>query len=246
MKPETIIITGAGSGIGLATARRFLDVGWRVGLMGRREEALANAAAGAANALILPCDVSDSAAVDAGFARAVEVWGRIDVLFNNAGLNMAPATPDEISPDDFRAIVDVNVNGMFFCARAAFAQMRAQAPQGGRIINNGSISAHAPRPGSIAYTTTKHAVTGMTRSLSLDGRRWGIACAQIDIGNAASEMTARMPDGVPQADGSVRPEPVMDVSVVADTVYRMASLPEGANMQFITLMATDMPFIGRG
>lgn len=246
MKPGTIIITGAGSGIGLATARRFLDAGWRVGLMGRGEEALTNAAAGAANALILPCDVSDSVAVDARFARAAGAWGRIDALFNNAGLNIAPATPDEISPDDFRAVVDVNLNGMFHCARAAFAQMRAQDPQGGRIINNGSISAHAPRPGSIAYTATKHAVTGMTRSLSLDGRRWAIACAQIDIGNAATEMTARMQDGVPQADGSVKAEPVMDVGVVADTVYRMASLPGGANMQFVTLMATDMPFIGRG
>lgn len=245
-KPKTIIVTGAGSGIGLATARRFLCAGWRVGLLGRREEALADTAGGAENALILPCDVTDAGAVDAAFERAARDWGRIDVLFNNAGLNPPAAAPDEIAPEDFRAVVDVNVNGMFNCARAAFAQMKVQEPQGGRIINNGSISAHAPRPGSIAYTASKHAVTGITRSLSLDGRPYSIACGQIDIGNAVTEMTARMQSGIVQADGSVRPEAVMDVSVVADTVHQMASLPDGANMQFVTVMATNMPFIGRG
>ena len=244
--PRTIIITGAGSGIGLATARRFLSAGWRVGLLGRREEALVDAAAGVEHAMILPCDVTDHVAVDAAFERAARDWGRIDVLFNNAGRNLAAATPDDIGPDDFRSVVDVNVNGVFNCARAAFAQMKAQDPQGGRIINNGSISAHAPRPGSIAYTASKHAVTGITRTLSLDGRPFGIACAQIDIGNAVTEMTARMQGGVLQADGSTKPEPVMEVSVVADTVHQMASLPEGANMQFVTVMATNMPFIGRG
>ena len=245
-QPETIVITGAGSGIGRATARRFLDAGWRVGLLGRHEGTLAETAAGAARALILPCDVTDAAAVDAAFDNVIATWGRIDVLFNNAGRMLAGATPDQIHPDDFRAMIDVNVNGVFNCARAAFARMRAQDPQGGRIINNGSISAHAPRPGSIAYTASKHAVTGITRTVSLDGRPFGIACGQIDIGNAATEMTASMQGGVTQADGSNRPEPVMDVSVVADTVLQMASLPDGANMQFVTVMATNMPFIGRG
>jgi NAD(P)-dependent dehydrogenase (short-subunit alcohol dehydrogenase family) len=245
-QPATIIITGAGSGIGRATARRFLDAGWRVGLLGRREDALAEAAAGADAALVLPCDVTDAAAVDAAFDRAISGWGRIDALFNNAGRNLTAATPDEIDPDEFRAVIDVNVIGVFNCARAAFARMKAQTPQGGRIINNGSISAYAPRPGSIAYTASKHAVTGITRSLSLDGRPFGIACGQIDIGNAVTEMTARMRRGVAQADGSIKPEPVMDVSVVADAVHQMACLPEGANMQFVTVMATNMPFIGRG
>jgi NADP-dependent 3-hydroxy acid dehydrogenase YdfG len=245
-QPDTIIITGAGNGIGRATARRFLEAGWRVGLLGRHADTLADTAAGADAGLILPCDVTDAAAVDAAFDHAVASWGRLDVLFNNAGRMLAGATPDEIDPDDFRAMIDVNVNGVFNCARAAFARMRAQDPQGGRIINNGSISAHAPRPGSIAYTASKHAVTGITKTLSLDGRPFDIACGQIDIGNAATDMTASMPDGVRQADGSVRAEPVMDVSVVADTVLQMASLPAGANMQFATVMATNMPFIGRG
>ncbi len=245
-EPKTIIITGAGSGIGRATARRFLDAGWRVGLLGRREDALAETAAGADAALILTCDVTDAGAVDAAFDRVAARWGRIDALFNNAGGGLAAATPDETDPEGFRAVIDVNVLGVFHCARAAFARMKAQDPRGGRIINNGSISAHAPRPGSIAYTASKHAVTGITRTISLDGRPFDIACAQIDIGNAATELTARMQEGVMQADGTVRPEPVMDVSVVADTVYLMASLPDGANMQFVTVMATNMPFIGRG
>ncbi len=243
---KTILITGAGSGIGRATAQRFLDTGWRVGLLGRHADALADTAAGADAALILPCDVTDAAKVDAAFDQAAATWGRIDALFNNAGRMLTGATPDEIDPDDFRAMIEVNVNGVFNCARAGFARMRAQDPRGGRIINNGSISAYAPRPGSIAYTASKHAVTGITKTLSLDGRPFNIACAQIDIGNAATEMTATMPQGVAQADGAIRPEPVMGVSVVADTVLRMASLPDGANMQFVTVMATNMPFIGRG
>ena len=243
---RTIVITGAGSGIGRATARRFLDAGWRVGLLGRREDALTETAAGMDAALILPCDVTDSAAVDSAFDRAGARWGRIDALFNNAGGGLTGATPDDIDPEAFRAVIDVNVIGVFHCARAAFTRMRAQDPQGGRIINNGSISAYAPRPGSIAYTASKHAVTGITRTISLDGRPFNIACAQIDIGNALTEMTASMQQGVMQADGAIRPEPVMEVAVVADTVLRMASLPDGANMQFVTIMATNMPFIGRG
>lgn len=236
---KSIIITGAGSGIGRATARRFIRAGWRVGLIGRGEAALHETADGA-DALILPCDVTDAAAVDAAFDTAAARWGRLDVIFNNAGRGAEPATPDELSPDDFAQVMLVNINGMFHCARAAFRIMRAQQPQGGRIINNGSISAHAPRAGSIAYTTSKHAVTGLTRSLSLDGRPFGIACGQIDIGNAATELLKQV------STSSPNPEPLMDVEVVADAVLHMASLPDGANVQFMTVMATNMPFIGRG
>ncbi|MFU8864123.1 MAG: SDR family oxidoreductase [Rhodobacterales bacterium] len=243
---RTILITGAGSGIGRATARLFLAEGWRVGLIGRRAESLADSAEGHQDALILPGDVTDEATVDALFDTALQEWGHLDVVFNNAGRNLAADTIDRIAPDDFRAVLDVNVTGVFLCARAAFARMRAQSPQGGRIINNGSISAHAPRPGSIAYTAAKHAVTGITRTLSLDGRPFNIACGQIDIGNATSGMADRMAKGVPQADGSIKPETMMDVSVVADTVLHMASLPDGANVQFVTVMATNMPFVGRG
>ncbi len=242
----SIIITGAGSGIGRATARLFLANGWRVGLIGRREDALAQSAEGHPNALILPGDVTDDTTVEALFDCAMLAWGRLDVVFNNAGRNLAANTIDQIAPDDFRAVLDVNVTGVFLCARAAFARMRAQSPQGGRIINNGSISAHAPRPGSIAYTAAKHAVTGITRTLSLDGRPFNIACGQIDIGNAMSGMADRMAKGVPQADGSIKAEAMMDVTVVADTVLHMASLPDGANVQFVTVMATNMPFVGRG
>ena len=243
---NTIIITGAGSGIGRITARTFLAAGWRVGLIGRREEALRETADGQAGALVLPCDVCDAGAVDAAFDRAAAEWGRLDVLFNNAGTGLVTQTPDEVDPDEFRRVIEVNVNGVFICARAAFRVMRAQDPQGGRIINNGSVSAHAPRPGSIAYTTSKHAVTGITRSVSLDGRAFNIACGQIDIGNALTDMAVAMTRGVPQADGSLKVEPVMDAQVVADTVMHMASLPEGANVQFVTVMATNMPFVGRG
>lgn len=242
---QSIIITGAGSGIGRVTARTFLGAGWKVGLIGRREDALRDTA-GASDALILPCDVCDAGAVDAAFDRAVAEWGRVDALFNNAGTGLVRQTPDEVDPEEFRRVIDVNVNGVFICARAAFRVMRAQTPQGGRIINNGSVSAHAPRPGSIGYTTSKHAVTGITRSISLDGRPFNIACGQIDIGNALTDMAVAMTKGVPQADGSTRVEPVMDAQAVADTVLHMASLPEGANVQFVTVMATNMPFIGRG
>ena len=236
---RSIIITGAGSGIGRATARRFLAAGWRVALLGRRADALRETA-GENPALILPCDVTDETAVDAAFDRCHAEWGRLEVLFNNAGRGASPATPDAVDPDIFRDVIAVNVTGMFLCARAAFRLMRGQDPQGGRIINNGSISAHAPRPGSVAYTVSKHAVTGLTKSLSLDGRSFGIACGQIDIGNAATELLTQVSTNAPDA------EPLMDVSVVADAVLHMASLPPGANVQFMTVMATTMPFIGRG
>lgn len=242
---KTIIITGAGSGIGRVTARTFLHAGWRVALVGRRADALRETAGGD-KALILPCDVCDAGAVDAAFDRVVSEWGRLDVLFNNAGTGLVPQTPDQVDPEEFRRVIDVNVTGVFLCARAAFGVMRAQDPQGGRIINNGSVSAHAPRPGSIGYTTSKHAVTGITRSISLDGRPFNIACGQIDIGNALTDMAVAMTKGVQQADGSMKVEPVMDAQAVADTVMHMASLPEGANVQFVTVMATNMPFIGRG
>mgnify|MGYP002631735330 CR=1 FL=1 len=243
---QGIVITGAGSGIGRATARAFLGAGWRVGLLGRRRAALAAAAVGAAGALILPCDVTVPQEVDAAFDAATAGWGRIDALFNNAGGILLGKPIDEISFDEWRGLMAVNVDGMFLCARAAFARMRRQDPQGGRIINNGSISAHAPRPGSVAYTVSKHAVTGLTKTLSLDGRPYDIACGQIDIGNAASAMTASMGGGVRQADGSIRPEPTMDVDHVARAVLSMAELPLSANVQFMTIMATKMPFVGRG
>ncbi|WP_405404820.1 SDR family oxidoreductase [Paracoccus sp. Ld10] len=237
---NAIMITGAGSGIGQATARLFLDRGWRVGLIGRRADALRQTAAGHDNALVLPCDITDDAAVEAAFGQAMKAWGRLDGLFNNAGRAAPLADPDQLSPDDFRDVIATNVTGMFLCARAAFAAMRAQSPQGGRIINNGSVAAHAPRLGSVAYTMSKHAVTGLTRSLSLDGRAVNIACGQIDVGNAATQLlreaAARDPDA----------EPVIDVATVADAVWHMATLPHGANVQFMTLIATNMPFIGRG
>lgn len=245
MAEKTIIITGAGSGIGRLTAQTFLKAGWKVGLIGRREDALRETA-GESGALVLPCDVVKPAEVDAAFDRAAAEWGRIDALFNNAGTGLVAQTPDEVDPQEFARVMDVNVNGVFNCAHSAFRVMRAQDPQGGRIINNGSVSAHAPRPGSIGYTASKHAVTGITRSISLDGRPFNIACGQIDIGNALTEMAQAMTKGVPQADGSTRVEPVMDAQVVADAVLHMAGLPDGANVQFITVMATNMPFIGRG
>lgn len=246
MTGKSIIITGAGSGIGRVTARTFLNAGWRVGLIGRREDALRETAGGNTAALVLPCDVVDAAAVDAAFDKAQAEWGHLDAIFNNAGTGLVPQTPDEVDPDEFRRVIAVNVLGVFNCAHSAFRVMRAQDPQGGRIINNGSVSAHAPRPGSIGYTTSKHAVTGITRSVSLDGRPYNIACGQIDIGNALTDMAQAMTKGVAQADGSIRVEAVMDAQVVADTVLHMASLPEGANVQFVTVMATNMPFIGRG
>jgi NAD(P)-dependent dehydrogenase (short-subunit alcohol dehydrogenase family) len=221
-------------------------LGWQVGLIGRREGALTEAAEGHANALVLPCDVTDVTQVDAAFDTAVSRFGRIDVLFNNAGAALPAMMIDEIAPEDWAALMGVNISGMFLCARAAFRHMRRQSPQGGRIINNGSISAHVPRYGSSPYTITKHAVTGLTRSLSLDGRQFNIACSQIDIGNALTEMAAAMTEGVPQADGRMAVEPVMEASHVADQVVQMAALPLHVNVQFVTLMATQMPFIGRG
>ncbi|WP_134678678.1 SDR family oxidoreductase [Paracoccus ravus] len=243
---KNILITGGGSGVGRATARRFLAEGWNVGLIGRREDALHETAEGNPNALILPCDVTDEAQVDAAFARAVEVWGRLDVLFNNAGAVLISTLIDEIPVAEWRRVTDVNITGMFLSARAAFRQMRNQDPMGGRIINNGSISADVPRPGSVPYTVSKHAVTGLTRTLSLDGRPFNIACGQVDIGNALTNMAEAMTKGVPQADGSVRVEPVIDVSTVAESVWHMANLPDGANIQWLTVMATNMPYIGRG
>ena len=243
---DTILITGAGSGIGRATARLFLENGWNVGLVGRREAALAETAEGAARAMLLPCDVSDADAIGGAVAELAAAFGRLDVLFNNAGISLPTAMIDEIPVEDWLALANVNITGMFLTARAAFAQMRAQDPQGGRIINNGSISAQVPRYGSAAYTMSKHAVTGLTRTLSLDGRKYNIACGQIDIGNALTEMAHAMTQGVPQADGSIKVEPVMDASHVASSVLHMANLPLSANVQFMTVMASAMPFIGRG
>ncbi|MET8628630.1 SDR family oxidoreductase [Kitasatospora sp. NPDC004669] len=245
--PGVAVVTGAGSGIGRAVAVELAAAGWRVVLAGRRAEPLHGTATLCATpAEVVPTDVTDPAAVDALFATSAERHGRVDLLFNNAG-TFGPAVPvEELAVEDWRAVVDLNLTGAFLCARAAFRQMRAQDPQGGRIINNGSISAHVPRPHSIAYTATKHAVTGLTKSLSLEGRPYRIACGQIDIGNAATDMTAAMSAGVRQADGRVAPEPTMDVADVARTVRHMAALPLEANVQFATVMATAMPYIGRG
>lgn len=243
---KVALVTGAGSGIGRAVARAMLRDGYAVALAGRRREPLEETAAGAQRALVVPTDVTDPAAVESLFAAIRERFERLDVLFNNAGALGSAGTVDELTWEQWQAAVDVNLNGTFLCARGAFALMRAQRPQGGRIINNGSISAHSPRPGSAAYTATKHAVTGLTKTLALDGRAFGIACGQIDIGNAATELTAGISAGVAQADGSVRPEPVMDVEHVADAVLYMAGLPLEANVPFMTVMATTMPYIGRG
>jgi NAD(P)-dependent dehydrogenase (short-subunit alcohol dehydrogenase family) len=238
---KTIIITGASAGIGAACARAFLDAGWTVGLLARRAEALESVAEGHSNAVILPCDVTDPTAVDAAFDSFAAQAGRLDVLFNNAGSFGRAASIDDLAVDEWRQVVDVNLHGMFLCARAAFRQMRQQNPKGGRIINNGSISAHAPRPMSVAYTTTKHAITGLTKSLSLDGRDHNIACGQIDIGNARTELLEGIIAANPDA-----PPPTMDVVDVARAVVQMASLGPEANVQFMTIMATKMPFIGRG
>ncbi len=243
-------VTGAGSGIGRACAIALLQDGWQVALLGRRADALAQTVVAAGDAgpraLALPCDVADEDQVAAAFEALRQKFGRLDLLFNNAGGGLASKTPDLVSGAEWRQIVGVNLNGAFYCLSQAFKLMRAQSPQGGRIINNGSISAYAPRPGSIAYTATKHAVSGLTKTAALDGRPFDIAVGQIDIGNAASEMTARMVNGVPQADGSVRPEPRMDLSAVVDTFMAMARLPLTANVLFTTVMATKMPFVGRG
>jgi NADP-dependent 3-hydroxy acid dehydrogenase YdfG len=243
------MVTGAGSGIGRATALALLHAGYAVVLAGRRADALEQTIAGApkeSNTLIVPTDVRDETAVAALFRLTVERFGRLDLLFNNAGVG-APQIPiDELSLAQWNDVVSVNLTGAFLCARAAFRIMREQRPQGGRIINNGSISAQTPRPLSAPYTAAKHAITGLTKSLALDGRIHWIACGQIDIGNAATTMTSRMSQGALQADGSLRQEATMDVQHVADAVVRMASLPLEANVQSMTIMATQMPFIGRG
>jgi NAD(P)-dependent dehydrogenase (short-subunit alcohol dehydrogenase family) len=249
MKGGVAIVTGAGSGIGRASALALLAADWKVVLAGRRPaplaEAVAASGAGADRALAVPADVSDPASVDALFERTVAAFGRVDLLFNNAGIS-AGGPIEDIAFDDWSRVVAINLTGSFLCAQAAFRRMKAQAPRGGRIINNGSISAHAPRPNSAPYTATKHAITGLTKSLSLDGRKHAIACGQIDIGNAGTEMAARMAKGVPQASGQIAVEPLMDVAHVADAIVHMASLPLDANVQFMTIMARDMPFVGRG
>ncbi|MCW0212301.1 MAG: SDR family oxidoreductase [Pseudonocardia sp.] len=246
MSARVAVVTGAGSGLGQVIAEALLGAGYEVVLAGRRREALERTAAGSPSALVVPTDVADPASVAALFAAVRARWGRIDLLVNNAGTFGPSGTPDEIDVDAWQAAVGTNLTGSFLCAREAFALMRAQDPQGGRIVNNGSISAHVPRPGSAAYTSTKHAITGLTKSLSLDGRPFGIACGQIDIGNAATDMTAGIATGAKQADGSVRPEPTFDARHVADAVLYMAGLPLDANVQFLTITATTMPFIGRG
>ena len=240
------LITGAGSGIGRACATALLAEGWQVVFTGRRIEALSAAVGGNPAGHPIACDVGNEDSVAALFDAVRSRLGRLDLLFNNAGMGLPVRTPDQVSAADWRRAVDTNLNGAFFCLSQAFKTMREQSPQGGRIINNGSISAHAPRPGSIAYTATKHAVTGLTRTAALDGRPFNIAVGQIDIGNVASDMTARMVGGVPQADGSVRPEPRMEMQAVVDTFMTMARLPLSANILFTTVMATNMPFVGRG
>jgi NAD(P)-dependent dehydrogenase (short-subunit alcohol dehydrogenase family) len=247
--PGVAVVTGAGSGIGRAAALALADRGWSVVLAGRRADALAQTrdlAADPARLHVQATDVSDRDQVEALFDGAVARFGRVDLLFNNAGTGAPPVPLEDLSLEDWRRVVDVNLTGAFLCLQAAFRRMKAQEPQGGRIINNGSISAQVPRPRSVAYTATKHGMTGLTRQASLDGRAYNIACGQIDIGNAATEMTARMSRGVLQADGSVAPEPTMDVGAVAEAVAYMAGLPLSANVQFMTVMATAMPFIGRG
>jgi NAD(P)-dependent dehydrogenase (short-subunit alcohol dehydrogenase family) len=241
------LVTGAGSGIGRASAQALARAGWHVALVGRRAEALAATAELDPGRMVsIPADVADAAQVAQAFETVKARFGRLDMVFNNAGTGAPPVPFEDLDIAAWRRVVDVNLTGAFLCAQAAFKIMKAQDPKGGRIINNGSISAHAPRPRSAAYTATKHAITGLTRSLSLDGRVHDIACGQIDIGNAATEMTQRMSQGVPQADGTLAAEPVMDVQAVADAVVFMAGLPLEANVQFMTVMATKMPFIGRG
>ncbi len=240
------LVTGGGSGIGKACALKLVENGYTVVVTGRRQDALDDTVAQMGGGLAIACDVTDPAQVDGLYARITDQLGRLDVLFNNAGTNVPAAPIGDVPPEDFLKVMNVNLYGAFLCARGAFNVMRAQDPQGGRIINNGSISAAVPRPGSAPYTSSKHAITGMTRSISLDGRPFNIACGQIDIGNTASDMTSQMSGGVPQADGTMKPEPVMGVENVANAVLHMAGLPPEANIQFMTIMATTMPFIGRG
>jgi NAD(P)-dependent dehydrogenase (short-subunit alcohol dehydrogenase family) len=239
------VVTGAGSGIGRAAARALLEAGWSVVAAGRRPAPLGETLGAAENGLAVPTDVTSQASVNALFAATVERFGRVDLLFNNAGLGVAVPIAD-LALGDWQRVVDTNLTGAFLCAQAAFRVMAEQDPMGGRIINNGSISAHTPRPFAVAYNATKHAITGLTKSLSLEGREFDIACGQLDVGNAATEMTERMSAGMPQADGSLKPEPTMDVANVARAIVYMASLPLDANVQSMTVMATKMPFIGRG
>ena len=247
---KVAIVTGAGSGIGKRTTLALLEEGYSVVLAGRRVEALEStvreAGASGSRALVVPTDVSDPASVRALFAKTKERFGRLDLLFNNAGIGIPPVLLEDLTYEQWKSIVDINLTGSFLCTQEAFKIMKSQSPRGGRIINNGSISAHAPRPNSAPYTATKHAITGLTKSTALDGRKYDIACGQIDIGNAATEMTSKMKSGVPQADGSIAVEPTMDPDHVARAVVYMATLPLHANVQFMTVMATKMPFIGRG
>jgi len=247
---KVAVVTGAGSGIGKAAALALLREGWSVALAGRRKDALdavaKEGATGGAKALAVPTDVCDPAQVKALFAKTKQAFGRLDLLFNNAGIG-APAVPmEDLDVAKWKQVVDTNLTGPFLCAQEAIRIMKSQTPKGGRIINNGSISAHAPRPNSVAYTSTKHAITGLTKCIALDGRRNDIACGQIDIGNALTELAARMAQGVPQASGQVAVEPLMDVENVAKTILYMANLPPDANALFVTVMATKMPFVGRG
>ncbi len=249
LSPKTAIVTGAGSGIGKAAALALLADGWQVGLAGRRRDALEAVAAESGvseRALVVPADVSDPASVQSLFDAVVDRFGRVDLLFNNAGISAPAIALEDLPVEKWRQVVDVNLNGMFFCIQSAFRAMKSQRPMGGRIINNGSISATTPRPNSIAYTSTKHAVTGLTKTASLDGRKYDIAVGQIDIGNAATEMAARMATGVQQANGEIAIEPLMDVKIVGQSIVYMANLPLDANVMFHTVMATKMPFAGRG
>jgi NAD(P)-dependent dehydrogenase (short-subunit alcohol dehydrogenase family) len=249
-QPKVAIVTGAGSGIGKAAAVALLAAGYNVVFAGRRSDALdaAIASAGplAGKARAIPTNVADPASVAALFEGTKAAFGRLDVLFNNAGVGAPPVGLEDLTFEQWRNVVDINLTGVFLCTQQAIKLMKAQSPRGGRIINNGSISAHAPRPNSAPYTSTKHAVTGLTKSTSLDGRKYDIACSQIDIGNAATEMAAKMAKGVPQANGEIAIEPLMDVAHVASAVVYMASLPLDANVQFMTVMATKMPYVGRG
>jgi NAD(P)-dependent dehydrogenase (short-subunit alcohol dehydrogenase family) len=240
------VVTGAGSGIGRVVARALLDAGYAVALAGRREQALRETLGERRAGIVVPTDVTDASSVASLFERVVEERGRVDLLFNNAGV-FGPSGPlEQLELDDWEAVVATNLTGAFLCAQHAFRVMKEQRPQGGRIINNGSISAQTPRPGAVAYTTTKHAMTGLTKSIALEGRAHGVACGQIDVGNAATEMTEAMAAGVLQADGSRRPEARMDARHVADAVLYMAGLPLEANVLFLSVMATQMPFVGRG
>src|SRR4051812_211614 len=246
---KVALVTGAGTGIGKSAAHALLKDGYHVALVGRRKELLEKTAADSGakdRAMVSPGDITKPEVVKDIFSRVKQSWGRLDVLFNNAGMGLPAVPMEELTVEQWRSVVDINLNAMFYCTQEAIRIMKAQSPKGGRIINNGSISAHAPRPYSVAYTSTKHAVTGLTKCISLDGRKDDIAASQIDIGNAATEMTERMAKGVPQANGTTMVEPRMDVAHVGSAVLYMANLPLDANVQFMTIMATKMPFVGRG